>query len=345
MDNNSNPNWIWLEITDARLKGYGVIRLLEPAGSHALLLSTIKKIVKIGTLEKSILLCLLRITRPDGSHFETKKVLFKQYKHSLNSIDGLAAYLEKIGEKYEPMILSCINNSIFHGPMGRFINKFGNKRESDLSRFEFIHCLFQCVDVHELAADNMNSEPEALYQFENGPKLTAKNILDLLELLILWTRFKLNDLTSNDSVEITKNTTFELDINYLDWIFYCGFKAGRVASEVEFPQERQRARGLKRGEKNTAEAEAWWPQGAEWAQKLWDKYPEGWEGRGRPSRSRLAEMIATHWRRRPFHPIGPSRVSARDLEQRIIPAWESRMLFTRKPVSSTSPEAEPHSGA
>jgi len=105
------------------------------------------------------------------------------------------------------------------------------------------------------------------------------------------------------------------------------YDLGRQVRENEFPSDLKRSAGYRSGAKKTADAQAWWPAGAAWAQQLLEDHPNGWRGDRRRGLNGLANEMSERWASRPFAPAGPAKVESQDLVKRVLPKWKDQGLI------------------
>ena len=110
------------------------------------------------------------------------------------------------------------------------------------------------------------------------------------------------------------------------------YNLGREVRENEFPSDRATSGGYLSGAKKTADAEAWWPAGAAWAQSLWDAYPLGWKKGRRRGLNGLSLQMYDQWEDRPFKPAPESwdAVEPDYLKKTVLPKWCELGLLVRR---------------
>lgn len=149
-------------------------------------------------------------------------------------------------------------------------------------------------------------------RYADGPPLRPVDFLQCMEAVELWR--KVLDGEPSDTVTVSRA---DLEAA-LDWAFL----AGRRVAAAEVPGQLQRTKALAEARRRAAEAKAWWPDGARWAQSLIADWPKD----QRCSLAALALKMWSNWSTGPLG-LGVARRNARYLETDILPQWRDGGLI------------------
>ena len=169
-------------------------------------------------------------------------------------------------------------------------------------------------------------DAERIVRAKDGPRLTPLQFLQALDAVDLWRGL---GLEGDDDGEVA-STKRALRLA-IDWAFL----AGRRIAEAEFPSQLQRTKAVRAARRRSSEAEAWWPDGAKWAQQI----VESWPSERRLSIAALANRMWETWSTGPSG--RPVEVSPRYLETVILPRWKAAGLLSL-PAHAVKPKAAPH---
>lgn len=149
-------------------------------------------------------------------------------------------------------------------------------------------------------------------RWADGPPLRSVDFLQCLDAVERWREL----LKGSGSEEISVSRA------ELEAALDMAFLAGRRVAAAEVPGQLQRTKALGAARRRSAALKAWWPDGANWAQKLVD----AWSPADRLSLAALAGHMWEAWSTGPLA-SGVARRSVRQLETVILPAWRDGGLL------------------
>ncbi|MDO8379216.1 hypothetical protein [Phenylobacterium sp.] len=223
-----------------------------------------------------------RETWPSGAIYSRVETLYRPNRGGLWDLEDLATYLEA-----------------------------ANGGAISAERKDELEC--SALDGLGEGEPNFNSKAVTL-SAPGGPVLDALAFLQALDAVEIW-----RDADSYVVPDWDPGPRLAITAAALRSMLDAAYLAGRRVREAELPSDMARNRAAKTAQKRSEDAEAWWVEGATWAQSLVDSWPAG----QRLSLNSLGADMWLKWTARPFAPSGPARVEAADLSRRVLPKWKA----------------------